>query len=289
MGQLWPNFAIAYRIFKFLIFNDISLILVPLIKKIVFLNSLKNYCMKKIFVYLLGVISGIVITIIAASILSGRTKDSSLDINLFDEPGDVISITNITGESINVNCFKVMQVLADGAALAIPNELFFSDLIVLLLDYEGKSYYDNQIVTAPKGNCFKQIGTFKYKAKNGNQITVPVVSLMEDNSIKNEGFSFYNEGFSFYKEPGEVMKGNSYKVTRVLEYGVAIAKGEHEKIPSFYVGIDVVIWDDEADFYDGQIVIAPKGQKFRKVGTYKSGTNTYPIVSYRDSGFPENN
>lgn len=237
--------------------------------------------MKKIFVYLLGVISGIIIMIIAASIMSNN-KDGSLDINFFDEPGDVISVTSITGENIDVNSFRVMQVLADGAALAIPNELLSTNLIVLLLNYDGKTYYDNQTVTAPKGNCFKQIGTFKYKAQNGNQITIPVVSLMEDKSIK-------NDGFSFYKEPGEVMKENSYKVTRVLDYGIAIAEGENEMIPSFYGGIDVVIWDDEADFYDGQIVIAPKGQKFRKVGTYKSGTNTYPIVSYRDSGFPENN
>ena len=38
---------------------------------------------------------------------------------------------------------------------------------------EGKTYYDEQIIEAPK--CFRQIGVFKYQSRNGIDNTVPVV------------------------------------------------------------------------------------------------------------------
>lgn len=234
--------------------------------------------MKNIWAYLLGVLTGIIVTIGAFFVLYILGGDRSSDITFFDEPGKVITAQTFTGETVPVKGFEVFQVLDDGAALATGNEFYDRDLVVLLWNDDGMTYYDNQEVTAPRGKCFRQIGIFKYQAKNGNDKAVPVVALME-------GSSNNVDGMSFYDEPGEVMSDKSFKVTRVLDTGVALARGKNE-YGSLYYGLEVVLWDDEMDFYDDQIVKAPNGQSFRKVGIYKDGRNTYPIVSYKKSGFP---
>ena len=77
------------------------------------------------------------------------------------------------------------------------------------------------------------------------------------------------------------MSDKSYKVERVLDDGSAIARGKSEYGSSYY-GLNVLIWDENANFYDDQIVKAPDGQCFRQIGIYKSVLETYPIVTLTD-------
>jgi hypothetical protein len=93
--------------------------------------------------------------------------------------------------------------------------------------------------------------------------------------------SLYDNGMSFFDEPGEVMSDKSYKVTRVLDKGSALARGKSEYGSSYY-GLEVLLWDEEANYYDDQIVKAPNGKCFRQIGIYKSGLSTYPIVTLKN-------
>ena len=131
--------------------------------------------MKKIWVYLLGVLTGIVVTIIILSIIGNSNKQKSPDgVQFFDKAGQVMDCSG----------YYVFQVLGDGYALAgelseygVPNPL---GSIVLLYDEDGSPYYDRQTVSASYGECFRQVGIFRYRKKTGDFATVPIVMLMRE-------------------------------------------------------------------------------------------------------------
>ena len=136
--------------------------------------------MKKIWVYLLGVLTGIVITVIVLAII-GVAMNAKNDpstrmtngMSFFDAPGDVIDETS----------FKVFQALGDGAALVEGKGDGFSTVYLgikaLLYNEEGTPYYDEQIITAPIGKCFRQVGIYRYPTKSGMDKTVPIVMIMD--------------------------------------------------------------------------------------------------------------
>lgn len=242
--------------------------------------------MKKIWVYLLGILTGIALTFLFA-VINNKAKSSD-DITFFDEPGEIITTKSHSGWTKVIRNFKVFQVLEDGVALAIGNELSSYDLIVLLWNDQGEKYYDNQDVVAPRGKCFRQIGIYKYESKDERYRTVPVVTIMDDDfeEVETETALFAKpiseNKMTFFDEPGVVMSDKSYKVTRVLEDGSALAKGKSQ-YGSSYWGLDVLLWDEDANYYDDQIVKAPNGKCFRQIGIYKSGASTYPIVALKNS------
>ena len=128
--------------------------------------------MKKIWVYLLGVLSGIILTFLLSAILVAVKSNGNpaymSGLTLFEEPGDVM----------NDSGYEVLQDLGNGTALANSED----DIVmtVLLWNQEGDSYYDNQKVTLGEGQCFRQIGIYKYTSKGMGDKTVPVVTIMDE-------------------------------------------------------------------------------------------------------------
>lgn len=228
--------------------------------------------MKKIWVFLLGILSGVILTFLTLIVIAG-IKTNNSNPKFFDEPGDIIS----------ERAMNVFQVLDDGAALATGQYDILS--VYLLYDEDGKPFYDNQEVIAPKGKCFRQVGIYKYKANNGMLKTVPVVKLMDGESEiddketevgLNSFFSGLSGEVSLFDEPSETMSNKSFKVDKVLREGFAIARGKDEL--GFWYGLEVALCDTSAHFYDDQIVKLPAGMRFRQIGTYKDYIHTYPIV-----------
>lgn len=139
--------------------------------------------MKKIWVFLLGMLAGMVLLFTIALVVSvffGSSFESSSTsiesrngINMFPEKGDCLSDQQ----------FKVLQVLDNGVALAneysktISDTDFYSGLTVLFVS-ETKYYYDEEIIKVPKGKCVRQIGVYSYESKNGYK-TVPVVEIAD--------------------------------------------------------------------------------------------------------------
>ena len=195
-----------------------------------------------------------------------------------------MTVQNLFGGTEIVNGFEVFQSLGDGTALAKGDDLYSYDLIVLLWNDKGEPYYDNQDVIAPKGKCFRQIGIYKYESKDKMHRTIPVVTLLDGEIIEEDEsdrklFS-YDNGMSFFDEPGEVMSDKSYQVSRVVSDGAALARGKNKY--GYYHGLEVLLWDEEANYYDDQIVKAPNGKCFKQIGIYKSGFSTYPIVALKN-------
>ena len=120
--------------------------------------------MKKWIVYLLGVISGIVLTFVFFFVVS---KIQNSDVIVFDKPGDVV----------NVNSFEVFQVLDQNSALAYEGSY---GPVCLLVNDAGKTYYDEQVIRVPKGKVARIIGTYKYKTNGDFEKTVPIIQIFDE-------------------------------------------------------------------------------------------------------------
>ena len=132
--------------------------------------------MNKTLTFILGIITGVVLTIITLFIIGKATgvgQDSSYDgITMFEQPGDIIPAKK----------FEVLQVVPNGALAKSEDTKFgfseFTGPIVLFLSNGQNSYYDGEVITVPKGKNARQIGTFQYETRMGYK-TVPIVQVIE--------------------------------------------------------------------------------------------------------------
>ena len=113
--------------------------------------------MKKWVVFCLGIITGIVITILFA-LLTVNIFNPENGIKWFEKAGDVL------------------QVIGNNKALVQNNS---SSPVYLLTNEEGKYYYDDEHITVPSDKEVKQIGIFKYNSKADIEKTVPVIMIMD--------------------------------------------------------------------------------------------------------------
>lgn len=127
--------------------------------------------MKNLGIFVAGVVCGALLIILLGVAYTNGSSDIDTGMALFEEEGECIS----------ENSFKVFQVLDSGDALANEVEKYSipTGLVVLFINKDGLSYYDNQVIKIPSGKCVKQIGTYKYPTKSGFEKTVPVVDIRE--------------------------------------------------------------------------------------------------------------
>ncbi len=144
---------------------------------------------------MLGVLTGVMLSFLVVHITSKTHKDqtdeesaeyaediSDPESPAADEDAAVPDITYFDkpGETVESHSVKVFQALDPGFALATGRDeidLYYG-IDVLLTNDEGTPYYDKQIVKAPKGKSFRQVGIYRYKSGLGVK-TVPVVKLMD--------------------------------------------------------------------------------------------------------------
>lgn len=126
--------------------------------------------MKSILYFIAGLVVGAGL-VIAIGYSSG---------NETAKPDNGITIFENEGESIGTESrYKVIQVV-DGGALAIEiyDEIWMpTELAVLFWDEHGNGFYDNQVITVPKGKCLRQLGLYRYINKDNMPKTIPVVAI----------------------------------------------------------------------------------------------------------------
>jgi hypothetical protein len=133
--------------------------------------------MKGVGIFVLGFIAGIIVTIIAVSNMDYDTNvpsepsgpsDGLYGLTEFSEKGECVPTGGI---------IEVFQVLKPNMALAYTDEHIERRILVLLINYDGKSYYDEQKIKIPAGKCARQIGTYQYTTKIDFDKTVPAVVI----------------------------------------------------------------------------------------------------------------
>ncbi len=125
--------------------------------------------MKQFLIFIGGFIAGILATILFAFFVSvfNQPNDGLVGLTIFPEKGECITTKNE---------IAIFQVVEPNMALAKTGE--YSDgIVVLLINYDGKSYYDDQKIIIPANKCARQIGTYEYSTKMGIDKTVPAVVI----------------------------------------------------------------------------------------------------------------
>ena len=134
--------------------------------------------MKKFLIFIGGFVAGILATILVAFVITVANKpydDGLLGLTIFSEKGECITTD---GE------IEVFQVIEPNVALARTLKYgkygireYSDEIVVLLIDYDGKTFYDEQKIKIPKNKCARQIGTYQYPTKNDFVKTVPAVVI----------------------------------------------------------------------------------------------------------------
>lgn len=88
--------------------------------------------------------------------------------------------------------------------------------------------------------------------------------------------------YTWFDNPGEVIDEPSFKVFQVLSSAEALVIGKGDG-HSAYLGAIYLFVDPEGNFYDDQIIKAPKGMEVRRVGTVRyvtknESTKTVPVI-----------
>ena len=125
--------------------------------------------MKKFLIFISGFVAGILATFLVAFLINvaNGPNDGLFGLTVFPEEGECITTKSEIG---------IFQVLKPNMALAEIGE-YPDRIMVLLIDYDGKSYYDNQKIAIPANKCARQIGIYQYTTKMGIDKTVPAVVI----------------------------------------------------------------------------------------------------------------
>lgn len=142
--------------------------------------------MKKWIVYLLGVVTGFFLTVLLAFLLNGSSKSAS---EVIGEPGtevdearDGVKMFKEPGDIINEKSFEVFQVIAENAALVNgkgDGYSVYSGPVYLMINHDGKYYYDDERINTPKGKVVRQVGIYKYPTQNDFIKTVPIIQIVD--------------------------------------------------------------------------------------------------------------
>ena len=141
--------------------------------------------MKKFLIFIGGFVAGIAATVFVVFLIyvANKSNDGLLGLTMFPEKGECISTEYEKTDydlkkrrlvTTVMNDLEVFQVLAPNMALARTHDF----TVVLLINYDGISYYDDQKIQIPANKCARQIGTYQYTTKRDNfGKTVPAVVI----------------------------------------------------------------------------------------------------------------
>ena len=235
--------------------------------------------MKKWIIYVLGVITGIILTFVFAFCVNLSNNSGIIGLEMFEEPGDYMEYSQ----------FEVFQVVESGCALAHADESFGS--IFFIIPNESQQFYDDQKIVLKNDQCAQHVGTYKYSTKMEIEKTVPAIRIVDGVELPKSNRTVTEKkdfGKTLFEKPGECVSRKNFEVQKVLDSGDAIALEIRETISGhvFTSDLEVLILAQEgSNFYNNQIVKAPKGKCARQIGNYKyqqyGSTKVIPIIAFK--------
>lgn len=125
--------------------------------------------MKNFLVFISGFIAGILAILLFEFFFSNskQLNDGLVGLNIFPQKGECLTIKKQ---------IEIFQVIKPNVALAETGE-YPDRIMILLINYDNKSYYDDQKIEVPDKKCARQIGTYQYTTNSGIDKTVPAVVI----------------------------------------------------------------------------------------------------------------
>ena len=231
--------------------------------------------MKKWLIYLLGIITGIILTFAFAFCINLSNNSGIIGLEMFEEPRDYMEYSQ----------FEVFQVLESGCALAHTDDSFGA--IVFIIPNEKQQFYDDQKIVLKNDQCAQHVGIYKYSTKMEIEKTVPAIRIIDGVKLPKSNKTIA-DGKTLFDEPGECVSRKNFEVQKVLESGDAIALEIRGTISGhiFTSDLEVLILAQEgSNFYNNQIVKAPQGKCARQIGNYKyqqyGNAKVIPIIAFK--------
>ena len=144
--------------------------------------------MSKGLTYFLGILTGVLLTLGFFAIKSYSSKVGAGDGVETEEKAKLPDGVTMLDEPVPFNeakNFQVLQVVFEDAALAqsekkmqYSGSTYYTDPVVLIVADEKNTFYDDQIVKAPKDCKVVQVGTYNYKTQMGWK-TVPIIRFVK--------------------------------------------------------------------------------------------------------------
>jgi hypothetical protein len=146
--------------------------------------------MKGFLIFIGGFVAGVLVTIFVGYLLVIANKpidDGLIGLTVFPKKSECVKTTS-KSKSTEIAIFQVVKPnMALGNIKNYTDKKMFggnnyrdydigNDVVVLLINYDGKTYYDDQKIDVTK-KCARQIGTYQYTAKIGIEKTVPAVVI----------------------------------------------------------------------------------------------------------------
>lgn len=235
--------------------------------------------MKKWLVYLLGIITGVILTFAFAFCVNMSNNSGIAGLEMFEKPGDYMEYSQ----------FEVFQVVESGCALAHADDSFGA--IVFIIPNENQQFYDDQKIVLKNDQCAQRVGTYKYSTKMEIEKTVPAIRIVDSVELPKSNKSVSdkkNAGKTLFDKPGDCVSRKNFEVQKVLESGDAIALEIRETLSGHIFTSDLevlILAQDGTNFYNNQVVKAPKGKCARQVGNYKyteyGSTKVIPIIAFK--------
>jgi hypothetical protein len=129
--------------------------------------------MKQFFIFFLGLIAGVALSIGGAYLCSNSQEDTD-KVVYFDKPGKVIA---------SDYAFMVIQVIDKNSAIVEEKDIssIFGMGFTALLVQDNAYFYDNQEIEIGKKQQFRQVGVYTYMTTEGEQKTIPVIKIFNKN------------------------------------------------------------------------------------------------------------
>ena len=129
--------------------------------------------MKQFFIFFLGLIAGVALSIGGAYLYSNLQEDTD-KVVYFDKPGKVIEAQN---------GFMVIQAVDENSAIVVEQDItsIFGFGLTALLVNNNAYFYDTQEIEIGKKQQFRQVGVYTYMTTEGEQKTIPVIKIFKKN------------------------------------------------------------------------------------------------------------
>jgi hypothetical protein len=146
--------------------------------------------MKRFLIFIGGFVAGVLATILVGYLLVIANKpidDGLIGLTVFPEKGECVESPS-KSKSTEIDIFQVVEPnMALGNIKNYTDKKMYggdnyrdydngNDVVVLLINYDGKTYYDDQKIDVTN-KCIRQIGTYQYTANIGIEKTVPAVAI----------------------------------------------------------------------------------------------------------------
>lgn len=104
-----------------------------------------------------------------------RNKKSDKEItgvSWMDAAGQVMSVQEYKIDSVTEQGYAIARALSN--RFPDPENSLYYGIKVLICPIENNIFYDNKIIKAPKGKCFREVGVYKNRVE-----TIPVIALYD--------------------------------------------------------------------------------------------------------------